>query len=69
MGLGQAREFPGARTKWHAMYSGPNRWRKPPMDGFLFRLPYRPLALGDLAGLINKRKFYSASFSSVRILL
>lgn len=39
------------------------------MDGSLFKLLQRPLALGDLVQAINRKKFYSASFSSVRILL
>ena len=39
------------------------------MDGFLDRLPQRPWAPGDLAQATNKKKFYSAHLSLIRISL
>ena len=57
------------RAEWYAPHSGPNRWRKPPMNGFLDRLSERPQALHDLAQVTNKKKFYSAHLSLIRISL
>lgn len=58
-GGGTGWRVPRVRTKWDAPKSGPNRWRKPRMDDPPDRLLQRPLALGDLAQPITKKKFFA----------